>query len=263
MAAMPPIITIMNRAAERASRSLLRDFGEVQNLQVSRKGPGDFVSAADKRAEESIHYELSTAKPEYAFLMEEGGKIKGQSDDAPTWIVDPLDGTLNFLHGVPHWCISIALEEKGVITHGLIYDAIKDEVFWAAKGAGAFMRRGRLRVSTRKDITESLLAFGDARADGRKILKNQLINVHGKVLTGTRRFGSAALDMAYVAAGRLDGYWENSLSAWDVAAGWIIVKEAGGIATDITGKRDAQHAGSVMATNMELHQPLMDLLNGK
>ena len=259
MAAIPPIITVMTRAAEKASRSLLRDFGEVQNLQVSRKGPGDFVSAADKRAEEIIKDELAYARPDFAFLGEETGK--SGANDAPTWIVDPLDGTLNFLHGLPHWAISIGLEEEGKITAGVIYDPCKDELFWAAKGSGAFMRKGRLRVSARNDIAESLLAYGDARIEGREKVQKQLKTVHEKVLTGTRRYGSAALDMAYVAAGRLDGYWENIIHPWDIAAGWIIVKEAGGVASDMKGRREGHHNGDIVAANANLHQTLLDMLN--
>lgn len=259
MAATPPIITVMTRAAEKASRSLLRDFGEVQNLQISRKGPGDFVTAADKRAEEIIKDELAYARPDFAFLGEETGRSGDKN--APTWIVDPLDGTLNFLHGLPHWCISIGLEEEGKITAGVIFDPVKDEIFWATKGGGAFMRKSRLRVSARTDLMEALICYGDGRKEADVLLAHQLSNLRKAVLTGTRRTGSAALDLAYVAAGRLDGYWENIISPWDVAAGWIIVKEAGGIVSDMSGKRDGHHSKSVIAANANLHQPLMDLLH--
>lgn len=263
MAAIPAVITVMTRAAEKAARNLLRDFGEVQNLQISRKGPGDFVSAADKKAEKIIQEDLEYSRPGFSFLMEEGGQVKGATDSDARWIIDPLDGTLNFLHGVPHWCISIALEEKGVITAGVVMDPIKDETFWATRGGGAFMRKGRLRVSGREDITESLLGFGDASVKSRTALRPQLHAIHDKVMTGTRRSGSAALDLAYVAAGRLDGYWENDIHAWDVAAGWLLVKEAGGVVSDLKGTRDAHHAGNIIATNAHLHKPLTDLLNGK
>ena len=232
-AANSPDMNVMMKAAEKAARSLNRDFGEVENLQVSTKGPGDFVSAADKRAEKTIFEELKYARPDYGFLMEESGSIKGKNPDM-RWIIDPLDGTTNFLHGIPHWAISIALENKNEIVAGLVYDPIKDEMFHAEKGKGAFFRRGRLRVSARRDLMSCTIATGAPR----RALKNQeqFIAEYKAVLSiapGLRRFGAAALDLCYVAAGRFDAFWERDLQLWDIAAGILIVKESGGFVSDI------------------------------
>lgn len=258
--ALSPNINVMIKAAEKASRSLIRDFGEVENLQVSVKGPGDFVSAADRRAEQIIHDELKKARPSFGFLMEESGVVTGE-DGENTWIIDPLDGTSNFLHGLPHWCISIALESKGEIVAGLIHDPVKDETFRAEKGGGAFMRNRRLRVSGRRDLMASMVATGHPRRDIKS--QNQFIHEYESVLAevpGMRRFGAAALDMAYVAAGRFDGFWERGLNPWDMAAGHLLIKEAGGISTDISGKESPVHAGNVLATNSNLHESLRKLL---
>lgn len=261
MPAFPPIITIMSRAAEKAARSLLRDFNEVENLQVSIKGPADFVSAADRRAEQILHDELLKAKPDYGFLMEEGGEEKGK-DTERRWIIDPLDGTTNFLHGIPHWCISIALEENGQITAGLILDPVKDEQFWAVKGGGAFMKTRRLRVSSRKDLNVSLIATGIpmiGRTQYHDIFKKQ-INILMTQAAGLRRAGAAALDLAYVAAGRLEGYWEYNLSPWDAAAGHIIVKEAGGFISEIDGKTNHIYNGNLVAGNQDIYNSLKEIL---
>jgi myo-inositol-1(or 4)-monophosphatase len=253
MAVQSAILTVMIRAAERAARSLVRDFGEVEQLQVSVKGPSDFVSAADRRAEEIIHEELSKARPDFGFLMEESGARAGK-DPERRWIVDPLDGTSNFLFGLPHWAISIALEEKGEITAGLIYDPVKDEMFHAEKNGGAFMRRRRLRVSGRTAPDMSAVATGAPRRG----LNNQDIFFKEQRAVwdagfALRRFGAATLDLAYVAAGRYEGFWERSLKAWDVAAGALIVREAGGFVKDIDDdKLNPVTTGNVVASNDKL-----------
>ena len=262
MAALPPVITIMSRAAEKAARSLLRDFNEVENLQVSIKGPANFVSAADRRAEQIIHDELFKSKPDIGFLMEEGGEEKGKNPDM-RWIIDPLDGTTNFLHGIPHWCISIALEEKDQITAGLILDPVKDEMFWAVKGGGAFMKTRRLRVSGRKDMNASLIATGIpmiGRTHFHSVFNKQLNRLMTQA-AGTRRTGSAALDLAYVAAGRVEGYWEYNLSPWDAAAGQLIVKEAGGFVTELDGKTNHVYNGNIVAGNPDVYNSLREILN--
>lgn len=256
-----PYLNVMCNAAMKAGRSLTRDFGEVEHLQVSRKGPGDFVSAADKNAEKIIFEELQKARPTYGFLMEEGGEVKGDSEFR--WIIDPLDGTTNFLHGVPHFAISIALEKSGTIITGVIYDPIKDEMFTAEKGSGAFMNNRRLRVSSRKDLSHSLLATGIPFASHTPEDMNQFqksLNTIMPRVAGVRRMGSAALDMAYVAAGRYDAYWESPINSWDVAAGIILVKEAGGYVYDLNDKDKVLESGSVLASNTDLYKPLRDLL---
>lgn len=256
-------MNIMIRAAEKAARSLIRDFGEVENLQVSTKGPGDFVSAADKRAEALIFEELKKARPSYSFLMEESGKIDGD-DLEHRWIVDPLDGTTNFLHGIPHWCISIALESKGQIIAGVVFDPVKDELFYAEYGQGAFVQRGRgrLRVSGRDNMLECVIACGAPRRaiEKRKkfIMEYQAVQTHAP---GVRRFGSAALDLAYVAAGRFDGFWERDLNAWDIAAGILIVKEAGGFISDIDSDRENPiTTGNIVASNEKISAEMKKVL---
>lgn len=251
----------MIRAAEKAGRSLVRDFGEVEHLQVSQKGPGDFVSAADRRAEEIIFENLKRDKPGVGFIMEESGEVAAEGDDA-RWIVDPLDGTNNFLHGLPHWCVSIALEEAGEITHGVIYDPIKDELFTAEKGQGAFLRRHRLRVSSRTDPMHAAIATGAPRRAIED--RDQFIKEYSAVLKespGLRRFGAAALDIAYVAAGRFDGFWERDLKIWDVAAGYLILKESGGFITDIDDDRKSPlETGSVLCGNESVYISLKNVL---
>ena len=258
--ALSPTMNVMLRAAEKASRSLLRDFGEVEQLQVSLKGPGDFVSAADLRAEKIIYEELSKARPGFGFLMEEQGEVKG-TDGEYRWIIDPLDGTTNFLHGIPHWAISIALEYRGDVIAGLVYDPVKDEMFRAEKGGGAFMKNKRLRVSGRKELPLSVIAGGGPslnkthQAPYIRQLQAVLKNV-----AGFRRMGAASLDMAYVSAGRYEAYWEEDLRAWDVAAGSLIVKEAGGYIGTVTGKGDPIYDGDMLAANMGVMDAIRKIL---
>lgn len=249
----PAIINVLVGAASKAARGLVRDFGEVENLQVSRKGPADFVSEADRRAETLIRAELERARPDFGLLMEESGERKGDLG-APRFIVDPLDGTSNFLHGLPHFAISIAVEDKGQITAGVIYDPVKDEMFWATKGGGAFLNDRRIRVSGREDLRTCLLATGIpfAGRPGHGEFSAILSSVMPQV-AGVRRFGSAALDLAYVAAGRYDGFWEKDLNIWDIAAGILIVREAGGFVTDIKGGERILETGGVIATNPHIH----------
>ncbi len=257
MAPTSPLINVMVQAAQKAARGLTRDFGELENLQVSRKGPSDFVSAADIKAEKKLREELEKARPDYGFIMEEGGKVAGK-DHSNTWIIDPLDGTTNFLHGFPHWCISIALERDSDIHAGVIYDPIKDDLFWAEKGAGAFCNDRRMRVSGRIHLDETIVATdvpGVGRGNHGELL-GIMEKVMGKV-AGIRRTGSAALDLAYVAAGKLDAYWERDVNSWDVAAGIVMVREAGGIVSDLRGIRKCHNSGSIIAGNQTLHTELM------
>ncbi|MBI3451865.1 MAG: inositol monophosphatase [Rhodospirillales bacterium] len=257
-----PIFNVMERAARKAARSLVHDFGEVENLQVSRKGPADFVSTADLQAERILRAELEKARSNYGFLMEESGESAG-GDGRHRWLVDPLDGTTNFLHSIPHFCISIALQRDAEIVAGLIYDPLRDEMFFAEKGIGAFVNDRRLRVSARREIADAVIATGipfRERGDHPSYLK-MLAAVMGAT-AGVRRFGAAALDLAYVAAGRFDGFFEIGLSPWDIAAGLLIVREAGGFAGEIDGGRDELKSGNVLVGNTALYEPLGRLLRG-
>jgi len=250
----------MVSAAHKAGRKLVRDFGEVEQLQVSRKGPADFVSTADKKAEQAVFEELSKARPKFGFLMEESDEVVG-SDISNRWIVDPLDGTTNFLHGIPHFAVSIALERDSEIFAGVIHEPITDQTFWAEKGKGAFLNNRRLRVSARKDISVSLFAtgmpfMGTYHHD--RFMK-ELAAVM-EVSAGVRCYGAASLDLAWVAAGRYDGYWETGLSPWDIAAGIVLVREAGGYVTDVAGKGNMLSTGGIIAGNDSLHGPLSSLL---
>ena len=242
-------LNVMMKTARKAGRSLLKDFGEVENLQVSAKGPGDFVSRADKAAEEIIKEDLLHARPSYGFLGEEGSEIAGE-DPTRRWIVDPLDGTTNFLHGLPHWAVSIALEHKGQIVSGVIYDPVKDEMFFAEKGAGAWVNESRLRVSSRHRLIESIFATGLPFA-GRGDLPETLQELARLMpaCAGVRRFGAAALDLAYVAAGRYEGFWERGLNAWDIAAGIVILREAGAIVEPLTPGGDVLGDGAILCAN--------------
>ncbi len=240
-------LNVMMKTARRAGRALLKDFGEVENLQVSKKGPGDFVSRADRNAETIIRDALIEARPTYGFLGEEGGEIEGE-DPTRRWIVDPLDGTTNFLHGMPHWAVSIALEHKGQIVAGVIYDPCKDELFFAEKGEGAWMNESRIRVSGRSRLSESVFGAG-LPPDGGKYLPEMFRDM-GKLLpacSGMRRNGAASLDLAWVAAGRFDGYWEYNLKPWDIAAGIIIAKEAGAFVEPLIDGTNLLNDGHVLA----------------
>ena len=255
-----PLMTVMVDAARKAARGLKRDFGEVENLQVSRKGPGDFVSAADRKAEEVVRDALMKARPGYGMILEEGGIVEG-SDKSHTWHVDPLDGTTNFLHGIPHFAISIGLEREGTVVAGVIYDPIKDELFVAERGKGAYLNNRRLRVSARTDMTDSVAGYGTPYLGkgSHQVLLRELAAVMG-VAGGTRRIGAASLDLAYVACGRLDVYWERDLKTWDMAAGMVIVREAGGFVTSADGGADPLTARSIAAGNEVLHRQLVDIL---
>ncbi len=258
------LITVMTRAARKAAPRLRRDFGEVEQLQVSRKGPADFVSMADKRAEQTIVEELRSARPDWGMLLEEGGVIEG-NPDKPRWIVDPLDGTTNFLHGIPHWAISVGIEKRtgedtSEVVAGVVYNPAADEMFWAERGMGAFLNDRRLRVSGRRDLHEAVFATGiPFAAIPRKAEFTQILARIMPQVAGVRRFGSAALDLAWLAAGRYDGYWELGIHPWDMAAGLVMVREAGGFVTDPEGG-DAWASGDVVAGNSSLHGRLRDFV---
>ena len=254
------ILNVMVQAAMKAGRSLARDFGEVQNLQVSLKGPGDYVSQADRKAEEVIFTELSRARPSYAFLMEERGEVAGE-DDQHRWIVDPLDGTTNFLHGLPIFSISIALERQGQVVAGVIYNPAMDELYTAERGGGAFMNDRRLRVAGRNKLSDAVIGTGVphlGRGHHGEFLV-EMRNIMAEV-SGVRRLGSAALDLAYVAAGRMDGFWEANLSPWDLAAGILMIREAGGFVSDKSGGQDMFGSGQVVAGNEHIHKALLKAL---
>jgi myo-inositol-1(or 4)-monophosphatase len=260
VAVRSPNINVMANAALKAARGLLRDFGEVEQLQVSVKGPGEFVSTADLRAERTLKAELGRARPGYGQLFEESGAAEG-SDPHHRWIVDPLDGTTNFLHGIPHFAISIALERDGEVVAGVVYEPTRDEMFWAEKGAGAYLNDRRLRVSGRRRMDEALIATGipfRGRGDHPTYLAT-LARVMAAT-SGVRRLGAAALDLAYVAAGRFDGYWEFGLFPWDIAAGLLLVREAGGFVSDLAGGQTMLTSGDILAASAALHLPLAGLL---
>jgi myo-inositol-1(or 4)-monophosphatase len=251
----------MIAAARKAGKPLARDFGEVENLQVSRKGPSDFVTSADIKAEKTLFEELSKARPGYSFLMEERGAVEG-TDKSHRWIVDPLDGTTNFLHGIPHFAISIGLEREGVLVAGVIYNVVRDELYWAEKGQGAYLNDRRLRVAARGDLRDALFATGTPYLGkpGHDVFLGEVERVIART-AGVRRFGAAALDLAYVAAGRFDGFWERGLSAWDIAAGAVLVREAGGFISEIDGG-DFMKTGAVVAANDRLIPQLTQTLRG-
>jgi myo-inositol-1(or 4)-monophosphatase len=254
------LLNVMVQAARKAGRTLKRDFGEVEKLQVSLKGPANFVTAADKRAEDILYQELSRARPGYGFLGEEGGRRDG-ADKTHTWVVDPLDGTSNFLHGIPQFAVSVALEREGTIVAGVIYNPANDELYTAERGKGAFLEDQRLRVAGRQRLVDAVVACAlphHGRGD-LVLFRKEFAAVQDKV-AGLRRFGAAALDLAWVAAGRLDGYWERNLSPWDMAAGLLMVREAGGFVSDIDGGDAMLEKGHIVAGNETMHRELVRLL---
>jgi myo-inositol-1(or 4)-monophosphatase len=263
------LITVMQKAARKAAPRIRRDFGEVEQLQVSRKGPADFVSMADKRAEETVMEELRYARPDWGFYMEEGGTIEG-APGKPRWVLDPIDGTSNFLHGIPHFAVSIAVQEAkpggqgwGEVTQGLVYQPLSDESFWAEKGRGAWLNERRLRVSSRRNLDDALVATGvPYKGHGQLERFQRILEAVSPEVAGIRRFGSAALDLAWVAAGRYDGFWEEDLQFWDVAAGILLVREAGGFVTDFRGSEAGLAKGQVLAGNDQIHSRLHKLVAG-
>ncbi len=255
------LMNVMIAAARKAARSLARDFGEVEHLQVSLKGPANFVSAADRRAEEILFKELSRARPGYGFLMEESGEVEG-ADKSHRWIIDPLDGTTNFLHSIPLFAISIGLEREGQLVAGLIYNPVSDEMYTAEKGKGAFLNDRRIRVAARRTLSDAVVATGiphRGRTGHQRFLREAEALM--QEVAGIRRTGSAALDLAWTAAGRFDGYWEHGLQAWDLAAGVLIVREAGGLVTDTEGGSRIFETGDVLAGNSAISRALISVLN--
>ena len=254
------LINVMVKAARRAGRSLKRDLGEIEHLQVSMKGPANFVSLADKRAEEMLYTDLAKARPGYGFIGEEGGNREG-ADKTHTWIVDPLDGTTNFLHGIPQFAISIGLSREGTIIAGVIYNPANDELYIAERGKGAFLNDQRLRVAGRRQMDECVIGCGlphIGRGD-LELSRREMTAIQNRV-AGLRRFGAAALDLAFVAAGRLDGFWERDLKPWDIAAGQIMVREAGGTISGMAGNDDALTTGHVICGNEYVHRELVKML---
>lgn len=261
MALRSALINAMTNSARKAARGLLRDFNEVEHLQVSKKGPADFVSAADRKAEKALQTELAKLRPDFGFIMEEGGRIEAK-DGKNYWVIDPLDGTTNFLHAIPHFAISIGVQREGEMIAGIVLDVVRDELFWAEKGQGAYVNERRLRVSARRKMTEAVIATGipfHGRGDHEQF-RTELAAVSGEV-AGIRRMGAAALDLAYVAAGRYDAFWERGLSIWDIAAGIVLVREAGGIVTDLKGGETMLTTGNILASNDALYTPVQKLLN--
>jgi myo-inositol-1(or 4)-monophosphatase len=269
VAAVSGLIRVMEKAARKAGGRLRRDFGEVEHLQVSRKGPSDFVSKADQRAERTIWDELKAARPDWGFLMEEAGELEGDRSK-PRFIVDPLDGTSNFLHGIPHFAISIAVQEPkldgtgwGEVTAGVVYQPITDETYWAEKTRGAWLHDARLRVSGRRNLSEALIATGTPyQGHGNFDEWTKIFSEVGPKVAGIRRFGSASLDLAWVAAGRYDGFWESDLAPWDTAAGCLLVREAGGFVSDYRGRSLPICDAQVIAGNDPLHSRLHKLIAG-
>lgn len=255
------LMNVMTAAVLKAGRGLKRDFGEIENLQVSVKGPGDFVSAADHRAEKVLFEELSRARPGYGFLMEEGGSVEG-SDKTHRWVIDPLDGTSNFLHGIPTFAVSVGLEREGQVVGGVVYNPATDDMFIGEKGQGAYHNNRRMRVSARRSLSESMVACGIpalAALPRHERFKVELAAVMGK--TGNvRRFGAASLDLAFVAAGRCDGYWERGIQPWDIAAGLLLVRESGGFVSDLSGGSEMFAKSEICAGNEFVHKALLDVV---
>ncbi len=256
-----PQINIITKACMKASRSLIRDFGEIENLQVSSKGPGDFVTSADKRTEKIIIEELQKAHPEYGIISEESGIIN-KANTNNRWIIDPIDGTTNFLNGIPQFAISIGYEEENEIKCGVIFDPIKNEMFFAEKGNGAYLNNTRIRVSNKKKLKDALLVTGGPRQSSeiKEKIFSEFVKVSNNTLSPVRKFGSAALDVAYVACGRFDGYWQRELSYWDIAAGIIILKEAGGFIDFFEQDNKAPLKKNILASNANIHNELSELI---
>ena len=250
----------MVKACRKAAKTIIRDFGEIEKLQVSVKGPGDFVTNCDKKVEKILIEELHKARPDYSIISEESGKIT--KNESFKWIIDPIDGTANFLHGIPHFAISIGLESNKEIICGIIYDPIKDEMFTAEKGRGSYLNNQRVRVSSRSKLKDCIIFTGGPKhnsADKELILK-EYNNFSSKVLIPIRKLGSASLDMAYVAAGRCDGFWQRNLNYWDFAAGIILIKEAGGFVTDFSGKNEYIENKTILATNSKINEQMVEIL---
>jgi myo-inositol-1(or 4)-monophosphatase len=254
-------INVMVKACRKAAKILIRDFGEIENLQVSLKGPGNFVTASDMKVEKILIEELQKARPTYSILSEEIGEIN--NDESFKWIIDPIDGTANFLHGIPHFAISVGLEHDKEIISGIIYDPIKDEMFIAEKGNGAFLNNKRMRVSARSKLENCIICTGGPKKDSkhRELTLEEYKKISSKVFIPVRKLGSASLDMAYVAAGRYDGYWQRDLSYWDIAAGIILVKESGGFVSDFNGENEYIKNKSILVTNSKVDKEMIEVLN--
>ena len=258
-----PLMNVMTTAARKAGKAIVRDFGEVEKLQISRKGIADFVTRADTKAERVLRDELLRTRPHYSFVMEESGTFEGL-DKTHRWYIDPIDGTTNFLHGVPHFAISIGLEREGQLVAGVVFNPITDDMFTAEKGKGAWHNDTRLRVSGRREMNTALIATGIPYAGkpGAQTFTEELSLIMAEV-AGVRRFGAASLDLAWVAAGRYDAFWERGLSPWDVAAGIVIVREAGGLVSDLASEQDMLTSGSILASNAHLHGALLKVFKGR
>jgi len=254
-------INVMVKVCRKAAKILIRDFGEIENLQVSLKGPGNFVTASDLKVEKILVEELQKARPTYSILSEEVGQIN--NDESFKWIIDPIDGTSNFLHGIPHFAISIGLEHDKEIICGIIYDPIKDEIFTAEKGNGAYLNNKRMRVSSRSKLKDCIICTGGHKRDSkdRELALEEYKKFSSKVFIPIRKFGSASLDMAYVAAGRCDGYWQRDLSYWDIAAGIILVKESGGFVTDFNGENRYIQNKTILVTNSKINEEMIEVLS--
>ena len=254
-------INVMVKACRKASKTIIRDFGEIEKLQVSIKGPGDFVTASDKKVEEILINELQEARPSYSILSEEIGQIN--NDKSFKWIIDPIDGTANFLHGIPHFAISIGLEHDDEIICGIVYDPIKDEMFVAEKGNGSYLNNQRMRVSSRSKLKDCIVFTGGPKLESKnkELALEEYKKFSSKILIPIRKLGSASLDMAYVAAGRCDGFWQRNLNYWDIAAGIILVKEAGGFVTDFEGENRYVENKTILATNSRISKEMIEVLN--
>ena len=251
----------MVKACRKASKTIIRDFGEIENLQVSLKGPGDFVTASDKKVEKILINELQEARPSYSILSEEIGQIN--NDKSFKWIIDPIDGTANFLHGIPHFAISIGLEHDDEIICGIVYDPIKDEMFVAEKGNGSYLNNQRMRVSSRSKLKDCIVFTGGPKVESKnkELALEEYKKISSKILIPIRKLGSASLDMAYVAAGRCDGFWQRNLNYWDIAAGIVLVKEAGGFVTDFEGENRYVENKTILATNSRISKEMIEVLN--